>query len=144
MGDPDVPLSGLGSVLSPEDSVALRVAALHERGLPRDFADVYAATQHFSNGELLALGRRMLDGELFLADLRDQLDHVAVFGDEQFAEHGVDPGQIVAIRRWAQQWSDEIGQDLAEEEPWNDEVPDDTDEEDVGADDAEKGPEGLT
>lgn len=109
-----------GPVLALEDTVGLKVGALHDRGLPRDLIDVHAATRYFGNADLVGLGRRMLDEDFFLEDLRDQLDHMAVFPDEEFIAYGIEPGEISAMRRWAQQWADEIGQDLAEAEPWTD------------------------
>lgn len=119
-------LMSIGPVLALEDAVGLKVGALHDRGLPRDLIDVYAATPYFSNTELANLGRRMLDEEFYLEDLRDQLDHAAVYPDEEFAVYGLDAEHITAMKAWAQRWADEIGQDLAEFAPWSDE-PDEPD-----------------
>jgi hypothetical protein len=104
----------VGPVLSLEDAVALKVGALHDRGLPRDLIDVHAATTRFGNAELLALGRLALDADFFPEDLRDQLDRAAMYGDQEFGVYGVRRDEIAAIRAWAQAWSDELNEDLAE------------------------------
>lgn len=53
-----------GPVLSLEDAVALKVGALHDRGLPRDLIDVHAATEYFSDAELTTMARRPRRGLL--------------------------------------------------------------------------------
>lgn len=116
---PPVTMS-FGPVLSLEDAVALKVGALHDRGLPRDLIDVHSATAHFSNAELAALGARVLGDDFYLEDLRDQLEHSAVYPSEEFEVYGCAAEQIVALRLWAQVWADELGRRLLQAHPWPD------------------------
>jgi hypothetical protein len=106
--------TSLGPTLSLVDAVGLKVGALHDRGLPRDLIDVYAATQYFSNTELAVLGRQKLQEDFNLEDLRDQLDHAYIYPEEEFVHYGIDADQIAAIKLWAQQWADELAGEIAE------------------------------
>ncbi|GIH70621.1 nucleotidyl transferase AbiEii/AbiGii toxin family protein [Sphaerimonospora thailandensis] len=117
-------IMSFGPVLSMEDAVALKVGALHDRGLPRDLIDVHAATEYFSDAELAAMARRVLGEDFFPEDLRDQLEHAAVYQDEEFAVYGCGPDEINAMRAWAQQWADRLGLELAENELWTDKTSD--------------------
>lgn len=38
--------------------------------------------------------------------------------DESSTRYGTRPDSIAAVRRWAQEWSVRIGQDVMEGEPW--------------------------
>ncbi|GII80078.1 hypothetical protein Sru01_50600 [Sphaerisporangium rufum] len=122
------PLSGppaimsFGPVLSLEDAVSLKMGALHDRGLPRDLIDVHAATMFFSNIELVSMAKRALGDDFFYEDLRDQLDHAAVYSDEEFTVYGCREDQITAIKAWAQQWADHLGRLIAQETPYSDEL----------------------
>lgn len=78
-------LMDFGPVLALPDAVALKMGALHDRGLPRDLLDVYGASAHFSGPELISLCRAALDDEFSQQD-----------------------------------WSTQIGLDMAEGEPWSD------------------------
>ncbi|MBG0818565.1 nucleotidyl transferase AbiEii/AbiGii toxin family protein [Planomonospora sp. ID82291] len=115
-------LMSFGPVLSLEDAVALKVGALHDRGLPRDVIDVHGATAYFSNAELVTLGRKALDEDFYLEDLRDQLDHAAAYSDEEFEAYGCRAEQIVVLKSWAQEWADQIGRELAEMDSWTGET----------------------
>jgi predicted nucleotidyltransferase component of viral defense system len=112
-----------GPVLALEDAVALKMGALHDRGLPRDLIDIYSAAAYFSRGELMALGRRALDEDFYPEDLRDQLDHAAVYPDEEFEVYGLRSEQITAMKSWAQQWADQIGREMTEGSLWTDDLP---------------------
>ncbi|GIH81055.1 nucleotidyl transferase AbiEii/AbiGii toxin family protein [Planobispora longispora] len=113
-------IMSFGPVLALEDAVALKVGALHDRGLPRDLIDVYSATAYFSDAELAALGKRALDEDFYPEDLRDQLDHAAAYADEEFEVYGCRPEQILAMRIWAQQWADRLGSEMAQTDSWDD------------------------
>jgi hypothetical protein len=43
-----------------------------------------------------------------------------MYPDEAFSRYGCDPALISDMRTWAQEWSTQIGLDLAEAEPWSD------------------------
>lgn len=103
------------------DAVALKMGALHDRGLPRDLLDVHGAAAYFSGPELIALCRGALDDEFSLQTLRDQLSYAAMYPDEAFARYGCAPDEIAGVRSWAQNWSTQIGLDIAESEPWSEE-----------------------
>jgi len=114
-----------GPVIALADAVALKMGALHDRGLPRDLLDVHGAAAHFTAPELVSLCRAALDDEFSLETLRDQLSYAAMYPDEAFARYGCPPDEIVAVRAWAQEWSTQIGLDIAEAAPWSDD-PDDS------------------
>jgi len=109
-----------GPVIALPDAVALKMGALHDRGLPRDLLDVHGATAHFSGPELISLCRAALDDEFSIEVLRDQLSYAATYPDEAFARYGCAPDTIADVKAWAQEWSTQIGLDMAETEPWSD------------------------
>jgi hypothetical protein len=113
-------MTEFGPVIALRDAVALKMGALHDRALPRDLMDIHGAAAHFSGPELIALCRAALDEEFRLETLRDQLDYAAMYPDEAFSRYGCDPALISDMRTWAQEWSTQIGLDLAEAEPWSD------------------------
>jgi hypothetical protein len=108
-----------GPVIGLQDAVALKMGALHDRALPRDLLDVFGASAHFSGPELISLCRAAIDEEFRLENLRDQLGFAAMYPDEAFTRYGSDPAMISAAKAWAQEWSTQIGLDLAEAEPWS-------------------------
>jgi hypothetical protein len=69
-------IMSFGPVVALEDVVALKVGALHDRGVLRDVIDVHAASRLFSLPDLVAMARSVLDEEFRLESLRDQLDRV--------------------------------------------------------------------
>jgi hypothetical protein len=113
-------MMSFGPVLSLADAVALKVGALHDRGVLRDVIDVHGASKLFSEPDLVALGRAALDDEFQLENLRDQLDRALMYPDEEFAAYGYDAAQSADIRAWAQAWSTRLSMDIAEAEPWSD------------------------
>jgi hypothetical protein len=72
-----------------------------------------------SGAELIALCRAALDDEFNLETLRDQLSYAAMYPDEAFSRYSSDLSMISEARAWAQEWSTQIGLDLAEAEPWS-------------------------
>lgn len=114
-------LMAFGPVIAMPDAVALKMGALHDRGLPRDVLDVHGAAAYFSGPELIALCRAALDEECSLATLRDQLSFAAAYPDEAFTRYGCDDDEIASVRAWAQNWSTQIGLNIAESEPWSEE-----------------------
>lgn len=69
---------------------------------------------------LISLCRAALDDEFSLDTLRDQLSYAATYPDEAFTRYGCAPEDIADIRSWAQDWSTQIGLDMAEAEPLSD------------------------
>jgi hypothetical protein len=114
-------IMSLVPVLALADAVALKVGALHDRGLLRDVIDVHGAAVVFSEPDLVAMGRAALDdGEFQLENLRDQLDRALMYPDEEFAEYGYDPVRSAQIRAWAQTWAAHLNMEIAEAEQWSD------------------------
>ncbi|MFJ2304244.1 hypothetical protein [Streptomyces sp. NPDC087787] len=103
-----------GPVLSLEDLVGTRVRALAGQGLAPDLVDVHAAADRWSHPELEELGRRHAGGVFDLADLQTRLVGAEWIDDRAFAACGLDDRAIAELRRWAQEWADDIGERLAE------------------------------
>ncbi|WP_234358407.1 hypothetical protein [Streptomyces sp. NRRL B-24085] len=97
-----------------EDAAVASVRDLHDRGMPRDVVDVYAACRHYSVIELEQLGARG-EGDFDLAELRDRLEGVVWVGDEEFAALGLGPGEIAELRRWALDWESDLGLRILED-----------------------------
>ena len=111
----------LGPTVSLEDVVGMKVRALADRGFARDLIDVHAASDRFSHPELEALARRHADDTFDLTDLQARLTGVEWLDDAQFVAYGLDEMAIADLRRWAQQWADDIAERLVEGEPPQDE-----------------------
>jgi len=90
--------------------------------------DIHGAAAHFTAPELISLCRAALEDEFSLETLRDQLGYAAMYPDEAFARYGCPPDQIAEVRAWAQEWSTQIGLDIAEAEPWSGDTDDADDE----------------
>jgi Nucleotidyl transferase AbiEii toxin, Type IV TA system len=114
-------MMSFGPVVALGDSIAMKMSALADRGLPRDVIDVYAAKDLFGEAELVAMARAMLGDDFDLATLRDQLDRAATFEDASFERYGCDETLILAMRTWAQDWATRLGMEIAQDEPWTDE-----------------------
>jgi hypothetical protein len=82
--------------------------------------ELHAASRLFSKADLVAMARSVLDDEFRLESLRDQLDRVQMYPDEEFALYGLDVAQSADIRSWAIDWSARLSMQLAEVEPWSD------------------------
>lgn len=104
-----------GLVLSLEDVVGTKVRALADRGLARDLIDVRAATTHWSHAELEELGRRHARDTFDLNELQARLAGTDWIDDTEFAAHGLNDAAIGDLRRWAQEWADDIAARLQEE-----------------------------
>ncbi|MGV9244433.1 nucleotidyl transferase AbiEii/AbiGii toxin family protein [Streptomyces sp. NPDC003710] len=109
-------LTDLGLTLSLEDAVGTKVRALADRGFARDLIDVHAASDRWSRPELEELGRRHAPDTFDLADLQARLSGVEWVDDREFALYGVGDDAIAGLRRWAQEWADDIAERLAESE----------------------------
>ncbi|WP_437028934.1 nucleotidyl transferase AbiEii/AbiGii toxin family protein [Streptomyces sp. enrichment culture] len=103
-----------GPTLSLEDLVGTTVRALADRGLPRDLIDVHAAARLWSRPELEELGRRHAPDTFDLVDLQSRLTGTDWLDDAEFRALGIDPPTAGAIRRWAQEWADDIAERLLE------------------------------
>ncbi|MFJ7902882.1 nucleotidyl transferase AbiEii/AbiGii toxin family protein [Streptomyces sp. NPDC096198] len=112
---PPVP-TGLGPVLSLEDAVGTKVRALADRGFARDLIDVHAASDHWSRPELEELGRRHARDAFDLTDLQARLSGMEWVDDLEFAAYGTEGDALTGLRRWAQEWADDIAERLAESE----------------------------
>ncbi|MEV6741028.1 nucleotidyl transferase AbiEii/AbiGii toxin family protein [Streptomyces sp. NPDC051104] len=111
----------LGLTISLEDVVGMKVRALADRGFARDLIDVHAASDRFSHPELEELARRHAGDTFDLTDLQARLTGAEWLDDSQFAAYGLDETAIAQLRRWAQQWADDIAERLVEGEPPQDE-----------------------
>ncbi|MEU6096710.1 nucleotidyl transferase AbiEii/AbiGii toxin family protein [Streptomyces sp. NPDC047079] len=112
---PPVPTE-LGPTVSLEDAVGTKVRALADRGFARDLVDVYAASDRWSRAELEELGRRHARDTFDLTDLQARLTGMEWVDDREFTAYGVDGDAITELRRWAQEWADDIAERLAESE----------------------------
>ncbi|MFI1168701.1 hypothetical protein ACH4UM_35355 [Streptomyces sp. NPDC020801] len=107
-------LTGFGPVLSLEDVVGTRVRALADQGLAPDLIDVHAAADRWSHPELEELGRRHAGDAFDLTDLQTHLVGAEWLDDREFTAYGLDDGAVGGLRRWAQEWADDIGERLLE------------------------------
>ncbi|MFI8911000.1 nucleotidyl transferase AbiEii/AbiGii toxin family protein [Streptomyces sp. NPDC053513] len=105
-----------GLVLSLEDVVGTKVRALADRGLARDLIDVRAAADRRSHIKLEELGRRHARDSFDLSDLQARLAGADWIDDTEFAAYGLDDHQTIELRRWAQEWTDDIAERLQEAE----------------------------
>ncbi|MDP9795020.1 hypothetical protein J2S43_003532 [Catenuloplanes nepalensis] len=107
-------LFDLGPVLTLDDAVGLKVRPLADRALHRDFIDVHAAAVKagYTWRDLEHLGARH-SPNWSLADLADRLSAIDLRDDVTFAAYGLGEEQILEIRRWALNWSDDIQSRLA-------------------------------
>jgi hypothetical protein len=112
-------MMSFGPVVALADVVALKVGALHDRGVLRDVIDVHAASRLFSEADLVTMARSVLDDEFRLESLRDQLDRAQMYPDEEFAFYGLDAAQCADIRAWAIGWSGRLSMQMAEGEAWS-------------------------
>ncbi|MFF0006846.1 hypothetical protein ACFYQT_25810 [Streptomyces tibetensis] len=106
----------LGPALALDDLVGTRVRDLADRGLARDLVDVHAASARWSHPELEELGRRHAPDAFDLTDLQARLTGTDWLDDRAFTAHGVDAASVAGLRRWAQEWADDIAERLIEGE----------------------------
>ncbi|WP_308164741.1 nucleotidyl transferase AbiEii/AbiGii toxin family protein [Nonomuraea sediminis] len=97
----------LCEVVGQDDAVGLKVRALHQRGVPRDFIDVAAVSDLYSFRELERLGA-LHDDEFLLEDLIQRLESVDLLADEAFLAYGIGEERLHEIRRLAYAWVEDI------------------------------------
>ncbi|MFF3336812.1 hypothetical protein ACFYWX_46235 [Streptomyces sp. NPDC002888] len=105
-----------GLAVALEDLVGIRVRDLVDGGLARELVDVRAGAEYWTRPELEELGRRHARDVFELADLQSRLAAVEWIDDREFAALGLEEPDIVALRRWAQEWADDIAERLVEGE----------------------------
>lgn len=96
----------IGPVLTLDDTVGLKMRALHDRAAHRDFIDVHAAATRggYSPADLERLAA-VHTPHFAAADLADRLEAVALRDDRTFHGYGLDDAQIAEVRRWALDWA---------------------------------------
>ncbi|MFT4188748.1 MAG: nucleotidyl transferase AbiEii/AbiGii toxin family protein [Aeromicrobium sp.] len=103
----------VGPVLSLRDSVAGKISALYSRAEARDFLDVDRARLHYTDEQLLAIGREDDNGfvpAIFAARLADIRNLTA----SDVAEYGVDAVEFGQIQQRTISWALAI---IAEHDP---------------------------
>lgn len=103
-------------MLSLDDVIGTKVRALADRGYARDLVDIHAASRLRSRSELESLGRRLAWDEFSLEGLAVRLSSAQWRADEEFAAYGLSEAEILALKRWAQSWSDDINQRIYQAE----------------------------
>lgn len=99
-----------GPVLSMDDRIRTKVRALADRGYARDLIDIHAASRLRSHGEMESLGRLLAWDEFSLEGLAVRLGSAQWRADEEFAAYGLTEAEIMDLKRWAQEWADDINQ----------------------------------
>ncbi|MER6026545.1 nucleotidyl transferase AbiEii/AbiGii toxin family protein [Streptomyces sp. NPDC001851] len=123
-------LTEYGPALSLEDAVGTKIRALYDRGAAVDLIDARAAAARFSLPGLEELGRRHAHDPFDLPTLQSRLTGTDFYSDVDFLRYGLTEEQVVALRAWAQRWSDDIAERLLEDgaspdiEPDSDSGPD--------------------
>jgi hypothetical protein len=93
----------IGPVMSIEDLVATKVAALVNRRQVRDYIDVAAALERYSVDELLDLARRQ-DPGLEPTDILEAGRFLDRLDDNRFTYYGLSADQIASLRRQLAAW----------------------------------------
>ncbi|MER6735249.1 nucleotidyl transferase AbiEii/AbiGii toxin family protein [Streptomyces puniciscabiei] len=123
-------LTEYGPALSLEDAVGTKIRALYDRGAAVDLIDARAAAARFSLPGLEELGRRHAHDPFDLPTLQSRLTGTDFYSDVDFFRYGLTEDQVMALRAWAQRWSDDIAERLLEDgaspdiEPETDSGPD--------------------
>jgi predicted nucleotidyltransferase component of viral defense system len=94
-------------VLSVEDSIGLKMRALHERSYARDIIDVASVGHLYTFRGLESLAKPHND-HFSTYELASRLEFVDLMSDEEFESYGLDDGQVRAVRRFAQAWLEDI------------------------------------
>lgn len=98
----------VGPVLAIDDAIGLKMRALHDRALHRDFIDVHAAARSgYTPSDLEHFGRRHAP-HFILSDLADRLASIDDRDDRTFTDYGLDDQQIRDLRTWASGWEGDI------------------------------------
>ncbi|MFE0477954.1 nucleotidyl transferase AbiEii/AbiGii toxin family protein [Streptomyces sp. NPDC058947] len=120
---PPVPTE-LGPALSLDDLAGTRVRDLADRGLARDLVDVHALAARWSHPELEELARRHAPDAFDPTDLQARLTGTDWLDDRAFTSQGLNADAVAGLRRWAQEWADDIAERLIEGEAPEDGEPD--------------------
>ncbi|WP_203837707.1 hypothetical protein [Winogradskya humida] len=109
-------LLDIGPVLALDDAVGLKVGALHDRAMHRDFIDVYAAHVRggYSLRDLERLGAAHLP-EFSLVDLMDRLGAAELRADARFFDYGLSETELHELRMWAAGCLDDLRERTAGE-----------------------------
>ncbi|MEV5735642.1 nucleotidyl transferase AbiEii/AbiGii toxin family protein [Streptomyces sp. NPDC052292] len=135
-------LTGYGPALSLEDAVGTKIRALYDRGAAVDLVDARAAAARFSLPRLEELGRRHAHDPFDLTTLQSRLTGTDFYADSDFRRYGLDEPQVLALRAWAQHWSDDIAERLMEDGASPDTEPDSEPDPDTDPEaEAESGPD---
>ncbi|QYC39318.1 hypothetical protein Nocox_08470 [Nonomuraea coxensis DSM 45129] len=94
-------------VLSVEDTIGLKMRALHERSYARDIIDVAAVRHLYSFRELESLARPHHES-FSVHELADRLEFADLIADEEFEAYGLDEEGVRAVRRFAREWLEDI------------------------------------
>ena len=109
--DPPVSLE-IGSVLSRDDAVGNKMAALFSRGEARDYldVDVIRQTGFYPDDELIALGKR--SDPSFNSDMfRQRLEECASISFDEVNKYGYSREDLTALQRRLTQWADVLESD---------------------------------
>lgn len=96
----------VGLVLSRDDAVAAKMAALYGRGEPRDFLDVDAALSSgaYTRNQLIQLADARAPRPMDRDVLASQLRYGASLSNEEFTDYGLDVDQVEALRSRLREW----------------------------------------
>lgn len=100
-------ITELCPVVGLDDAIGLKVRALHDRGLSRDFIDVAAVGHLYPYRELERLGA-LHDEEFSVAELLLRLDSIEYHPDEAYEAYGLDADDIRRVRLFALNWAEDI------------------------------------
>ena len=97
---------GVGAVLSLQDAIGNKVAALYSRAEARDFFDVDAirASGHSTDAQLLAAAAER-DPGFDVGVFASALERVNLLSGDDLKEYGVDAAELDAIKRRLTDWS---------------------------------------
>lgn len=104
--------TGIGPVLSLDDTIGLKTRAAHDRGFPRDLIDVYSARHLYSTLEMELLGAQHED-DFDLEELHARLEAAEFTHDREFTAYGMALDDVAELRRWVKDWADNLGVRLA-------------------------------
>jgi hypothetical protein len=105
----DPVMLGIGPVLHADDAVANKMTALYGRALARDFLDVDAilASGRYDRERLLELAASA-DAGFDLEMFAEALGALPQITDAAFAEYGIRPEQVGALRRRFAAWRSQL------------------------------------
>lgn len=97
----------VGPVLSRDDAVAAKMAAMYGRGEPRDFLDVDAALTSgaYTRDQLVQLADARAPQAMDRDLLASQLRYGASLASEEFTDYGLDVDRVEALRSGLREWA---------------------------------------